>query len=282
MSGDFLKRLAATSALRVNAAKRREPEAALLRRASDTPPAPRLLIRPGGFELIAEYKRRAPSIGTCGTGLDTGRSVRSQVDAYTQGGAAAISVLTEPEEFGGSLADLSEAVRATHLPVMRKDFLVDPYQVLEARSMGAAGVLLILRILDDASLRALLDAATETGLFVLLEAFDSADVSRAATVAKWLEAWGPTMLVGVNARDLNTLEPEHLRFERMTVPLPRHVPRVAESSLVSAHEIRNVTRLGYDAALVGTALMRAHDPARLVADMIAAGRAERKASCVSA
>jgi indole-3-glycerol phosphate synthase len=207
--------------------------------------------------------------------------VRDRVAAYAKGGAVGISVLTEPSEFNGTLADLEQAVRVTNLPVMRKDFLVDPYQVFEARAAGAAGVLVILRIVDEARLLELLEAAAEARLFVLLEAFSSADIQRAELAAQLARDLGITTLAGLNARNIATMKIERRREEGLCEQLPRHLPRIAESGIASVSDARRAAKLGYHAALVGTALMQAPDPAALAAAMIAAARMEQQATCPS-
>jgi indole-3-glycerol phosphate synthase len=198
------------------------------------------------------------------------------------GGAAAISVLTEPSEFAGSLADLRQAARAIRLPILRKDFIVDPYQVLETRAAGGAGILIIVRLLDDARMSEILAAAAEVGVFVLLEAFDESDLTSAGTAASLARHLGVTALVGLNARNLQTLQTERDRLRRFCHMLPEQLPRVAESSLMESSHVGDAARCGYDIALVGSALMRSHDPARLLSAMIAAGRAERAVTCALA
>lgn len=273
MSG-FLSLMASRSAERVAAARRREALSALRRRAADTPAPPRLGLR--RFDLIAEIKRMAPSAGTLAPERSSGLVPRL-ARAYARGGAAAISVLTEPQTFGGSLDDMGDAARAAGLPVMRKDFLIDPYQVFESRATGAAGVLLIVRLLSDTQLDEMLEAAAEVGLFVLLEAFDAGDLRRATRVVR---ASGLVqMLTGINSRDLSNLQVDAARFERLAESLPTSAPRVAESGIASAEDIRRVAALGFELALVGTALMRASDPARLTAELIAAGRKEVARRC---
>jgi indole-3-glycerol phosphate synthase len=267
--------MAARSGARVIGAKRRESEAALAHRAFTTP-APRLLrLDSGGFDVIAEIKRRSPASGELVEGLD---GVGPRAAAYVAGGAAMLSVLTEPSAFRGSLADVADAARAVPVPVMRKDFLVDPYQVLQARVAGAGAVLLVLRILDDTRLVAMLDTAAQARLAVLLEAFDERDLDRCGAVAALAEHLGVTFLVGVNARDLTTLEVDPSRHERLAGRLPFGVPAVAESGIHSADDVRRLAALGYRAVLVGSALMRAPDPAVLVREMVRAGREARRAS----
>ena len=279
-ASDFLGRMARSSSLRVGEARRRESDTALRRRAADAPRGSELRLSARGFDVIAEIKRRAPSAGSLAAG-DALAGVAARAAAYAQAGAAAISVLTEPDEFDGSLEDLGRAVRATHVPVMRKDFLVDPYQVFEARAAGAAGVLLILRLLDEARLDEMLDAAREARQFVLLEAFAAADLARALAARERAAAGAVTALVGVNARDLVSLDVDRECFLRLRAHAPRELPIVAESGVGSADDARQVAALGYRAVLVGSALMRAADPERLLAQMIRAGREEVSRSCAS-
>jgi len=195
----------------------------------------------------------------------------SQARRYALAGAAAISVLTEPTRFDGASTDLQAAARVVKVPVMRKDFLVDPYQVWEARAWGAGGVLLIARMVDEICLCEQLHAAREAGLFVLLEAFDAADLERASRVIPF---GGSTVLVGVNTRDLATLEVRASRLAELATALPRGVLAVAESGLGNPDDLATSVKLGYRLGLVGTALMRSDDPAGLVREMIRRGRAQ--------
>jgi indole-3-glycerol phosphate synthase len=200
---------------------------------------------------------------------------------YAAGGAAAISVLTEPSRFAGSLQHLGDVVAAVPgTPVMRKDFLVDPVQVLEARHAGASGVLLIVTMLGDRTLSAMLDCAAEFGMFVLLEAFGCDDVARMTrlldTAARRDSAERGRLLFGVNARDLRTLAVDPGRLAALAAALPDG-RRVAESGLQDSTDAARVAALGYSLALVGTALMRSDDPAGLVRAMRDAGRARAAA-----
>jgi indole-3-glycerol phosphate synthase len=155
---------------------------------------------------------------------------------------------------------------------MRKDFLVDPYQVLEARAAGAAGVLLIVRMVPLATLVSMLDAAAELGLFVLLEAFDGADVAVAAGLARERRGHDEQVLMGLNSRDLQSLAIDFARFAQLRAALPPEWPAVAESGVVTVEDAATVARLGYRLALVGTTLMQHDDPAQAVRDLLAAGR----------
>ena len=268
MSG-LLDRMAKASRERVRAARATEPESRLLARAAAVPPAPPLAL--GAFDVIAELKLRSPSAGGLARqGLDRD----AQIAEYCEGGAAAISVLTEPDEFGGSLEHLRDAAKlaAAHgRPVMRKDFLTDPYQVAEARAAGAGGVLIIVTMLADADVAALLHAARELGLFALLEAFDADDLERIAALDLGPSS-GPPVLAGVNCRNLRTLEVDFGRFAELAPRLPTGFPAVAESGIDGPDDARSVASNGYRLALVGSALMRAAEPRRALAELIAAGR----------
>ncbi len=278
---DFLSQMARSSANRAAKAKQAESEADLRDRAADRPPPPPLRLHASCFDLFAEVKRVAPSAGVLADSDDP-EVVIKQADSYVRGGAAALSVLTEPEMFRGSLDDLAIAARAVPVPVMRKDFLVDPYQVFEARAAGAAGVLLILRLLDDARLAEMIDAASEAGLFVLLEAFDDGDLGRAGDLLPISNEHEIQTLVGLNARDLTTLEVDNQRLADLAGAFPKGVPRVAESGLATPEDAGRMAALGYQVALVGSALMRADDPSKLTAAMIDAGRTESLRECASA
>lgn len=274
----FLARMAEASRARVRAARVTESEAALERRAHAMPASPQLAL--DGFDVIAELKLRSPAAG--GLARDD-FDARAQLMSYAHGGAAAVSVLTEPTEFRGELAHLADAALAlgAQRPVMRKDFLTDPYQVLEARAAGAGGVLVILAMLDDATVRALVDCAVRLRMFVLLEAFDRADLERlgAYDVA---HSTGPRILAGVNCRDLRDLKVRFERFAELAPHLPRHLPVVAESGIGTAADVEAVVAAGFDLALVGSALMRSAQPAAALADLISTGRATaagRPAKC---
>ncbi len=267
-AASFLDRMAAASRARARRARQRVPEQKLLASASETPPPPRLKL--GTFDLIAEVKLRSPAVGS----LDTGAfDLKAQVEAYARGGACAVSVLTEPDAFHGSLEHLSGAasfLTPLDCPVMRKDFVTDPYQILEARAAGASGVLLIVTMLDDGTVAELLQCAHEHGLFVLLEGFDRADLERIARCTR--AASDPPVLAGLNCRDLKSLEIDFGRFSQLADALPADLPVVAESGVQTADQVSIVAKLGYAAVLVGSALMRAEDPARVLAELIAAGR----------
>jgi indole-3-glycerol phosphate synthase len=261
--------MAGASRERVRLARAEVSEAALQQRAHGAARPPPLKL--DRFDVIAELKLRSPAAGQL---ADSMFDRDTQLAAYARGGAAAVSVLTEPEEFKGSLEDLATAadfLRNDARPVIRKDFITDPYQVLEARAAGAGGVLLIVTMLDDATLRELVDCARACGLFALLEAFDVADLRRiAAFDAPQREL---KLLAGVNCRDLRDLSVRFARFAELAPHLPEHLPAVAESGIATAEDVAKVAELGYRLALVGSSLMSAAAPATLLEELVAAGRA---------
>jgi indole-3-glycerol phosphate synthase len=268
---DFLADMARSSAARSAEASQRESIAALRRRASGAPAAPPLRLSPLGFDIVAEIKLRSPAAGAL---QDPAHDRLGRIGAYARAGAAAVSVLTEPSRFDGSLEHLREAAAVLAplgVPVMRKDFLVDPYQVVEARAAGAGGVLLIVRMLSRERLAEMLVTAFEYGLFVLLEAFDARDLD----VAGELLAGAPQregMMMGINCRDLRSLAVVPERFAELSPRLPPGVPAVAESGVATPADPHTVRGLGYRLALVGTALMARADAGALIAEMLAAAR----------
>jgi indole-3-glycerol phosphate synthase len=271
---DFLETMADSSRKRVAAARKKLGAAELMARAADTALPPRLELSVRRFDLIAEVKFRSPKAGKLRKGGEG--DVAERVGGYADAGAACVSVLTEPSRFDGTLEHLQTAVKALggRIPAMRKDFLVDPYQVAEARLAGASGVLLIVRMLNEAAAAAMLECAQQLKLFALLECFDAADIARATALVKQYRSAGQ-LLVGVNCRDLATLEVAAPRLEELVRSLPDDVPRVAESGVTTAADAGRVAIMGYDVALVGSALMSALEPLPLVRAMLSAGRNER-------
>jgi indole-3-glycerol phosphate synthase len=270
MSG-FLDEMARSSAQRVLQAKAHESHAALERRARQSPRGAPLCLSPAGFDVIAELKLRSPAAGVLGDQAD---DWLGRVAAYARGGAAAVSVLTEPTRFDGSLDHLRQAAAVLSplgVPAMRKDFLVDPYQVLEARAAGAGGVLVIVRMLSPETISLLLDVAADHGLFVLLEAFDEADLRTAATVLTG-RGQDAIVLLGINSRDLQTLQVVPERFALLAPLLPDAGCCVAESGVATPEDARSMRRLGYGMALIGSALMAAADPAALLAAILNSAR----------
>jgi indole-3-glycerol phosphate synthase len=274
MRADFLSTMAEASRARVQAARLRMSEAELRTVAADVAAPPLLVL--DRFDVIAELKRRSPAQG----GLTSENfDATAQLTAYAEGGACAVSVLTEPEQFLGSLEDLRDASRflaERGIPVMRKDFLTDPYQILEARAAGAGGVLVIVTMLTDTEIDELLAAASENGLFVLLEGFNTKDLERIARFP--LADSKQPVLAGVNCRDLKTLAVDFSRFMSLAGSLPARLPAVAESGIADEGDIRDVAAAGYSLALVGSSLMTSDDPASRLAAFITAGREQRAAA----
>jgi indole-3-glycerol phosphate synthase len=251
-----------TSLRRVAEARARVPEAALRAAVLGTPPPPPLRLDRYGFDIIAELKLRSPSLGDLAAA--TVDPVR-RLEGYAEGGAAICSILTEPTRFDGDLEHL-------RLAAMRKDFLADPYQVLEARAYGASGVLLIVRMVPRERLVEMLDCAAEHGLFVLLEAFDADDLEVAERIARERQGRDEQVLMGLNCRDLETLEIDFQRFAKLRSRMPLDWPCVAESGVQTPEDAARVAALGYRLALIGTGLMRRADPARALGELLEAGR----------
>src|SRR5688572_7635591 len=232
MSG-LLHEMTQVSLVRLEQARAREPEKKLWSRATDAPPAPPLKLSPEGFDILAECKLASPSAGDLSANTS---DVNSRVQAYGRGGACAVSVLTEPTRFGGKLEHLAQAaaILAPHkIPAMRKDFLVDPYQVMEARAAGAGGVLVIARMLDRSRITELLDCAAMLKMFVLLEAFDAMDLQTAHDVLALRKAHDERILVGLNCRDLEKLTVELGRLAELIDQMPPGYAHVAESGVGS-------------------------------------------------
>jgi indole-3-glycerol phosphate synthase len=234
----------------VEARKRDLPQAELEARLSargEDRPFQEALTRPG-LSLIAEFKRRSPSAGEIAPGAD----IAAQVSAYERGGAAALSVLTDGPHFGGSLDDLRAARTAAGLPIIRKDFIVDPYQLYEAAVYGADAVLLIVRALHDRDLRALYEEARALDLDCLVEVHNAEELERALEV--------DAEVIGINNRDLDEQRVDiQTTFELMPdVPAGKTV--VAESGISGREELMELDRVGVDAVLIGGALMKAPDP----------------------
>jgi len=244
---DILARTRADLAVR----RAQRPLPQLEAAAARLPPArslARSLRQPGQIRCIAEFKRRSPSAGWIFEGADPAPVAR----AYAAGGAAGMSVLTDGPFFGGALEDLVAARAACDLPILRKDFVVDRYQIVEARAAGADAVLLIVAALADPELRSLLAAARAQGLDALVEAHDETEVARAVDA-------GAT-IVGINNRDLRTFTVDRDLAARMRPRVPADRIIVAESGIRDAADVARLRAAGVDAMLVGETLMRAPDP----------------------
>ena len=217
------------------------------------------LARASSVNVIAECKRRSPSRGVLAPAYDP----VAQALAYARGGAAAISVLTEPSFFDGALAHLEAVRAAVDVPLLRKDFVVDDYQLLEAAACGADAVLRIVSALDGHELRRLHAAATALGLAVLVEVHDEAELAVALDAGAGI--------IGVNNRNLRTLAVDRGVSERLAPHFPAEVIAVSESGLTSAADVARMRGLGYRAFLVGERLMTAADPAADLAAICAGG-----------
>lgn len=246
----------------VAATRRRLPELtdrseSLMAVASRLPPPPsfRRALEAPGMSVIAEVKRRSPSRGDLAPDLDP----PAQALRYAAGGAAAVSVLTEPEYFSGSPDDLAAVAGAVDIPVLRKDFIVHPAQVWEARALGASAVLLIVGVLDRHELASLLAVCAEAGLDPLVEVHDAAEARIAVDAG--------ARIVGVNNRDLTDFSVD-LATAEAVAPLLAEVPvTIAESGIFTGADAARMAAAGYDAVLVGEALVKAPDPAALVREM---------------
>ena len=206
--------------------------------------------------VIAEIKRKSPSKGDLFASLDP--SVVAQ--QYESGGASCLSVLTDQQYFGGSVTDLQQARSATTLPVVRKDFTVSEFDVVDARLMGADCVLLIAAVLSANELKRFHDLATEIGLDVLIETHDESELDRVLGVG--------AILIGVNQRDLTTFEVDHQRAERMAALIPASAIRVAESGVRDEADARRLRNAGYDAVLVGESIVTSGDPEESVRKLL--------------
>jgi indole-3-glycerol phosphate synthase len=216
-------------------------------------------LRAPGVSVIAEVKRRSPSRGALATIADPAALAFD----YQSAGAAAVSVLTERRRFGGSLADLDSVRVAVDIPVLRKDFVVSPYQVWEARAHGADIVLLIVAALEQARLVGLLERIESLGMTALVEVHDEAEARRATDAG--------ARLIGVNARNLRTLEVDRDTFARVAPTLPAGVTKVAESGVRGPRDLLAYAAAGADAVLVGEAAVTGGDPRHAVAELVTAG-----------
>lgn len=227
------------------------------------PPAFAAALRGHNVAVIAEIKRRSPSKGSINAQLSPER----QASAYEAGGASAISVLTEPTHFEGSLADLTKARRGAGLPLLRKDFIIDALQVAEARAAGASAVLLIARALSPEQLPDLAAAVQTYGLESLVEVRSEEELDRALAL--------PVSVIGVNSRDLETLDVDRAVSARLLPLIPGDRIAVAESGVSSADDVAAFAHMGADAVLVGSALSASGDPVALVRQLAGVPRVGR-------
>lgn len=217
------------------------------------------VLRGEDIAVIAEVKRKSPSKGELATIADPA----ALASEYEAGGAHVISVLTEQRRFGGSLADLAAVRAAVEIPVLRKDFIVSSYQLWEARAYGADLVLLIVAALTQDALECLHERAESIGLAVLVEVHDADEVQRAVAAG--------ARIIGVNSRDLRTLEVHRGQFARVAPSIPSHIAKVAESGVRGPEDLLQYAKAGADAVLVGESLVTGRDPRDSVHQLVTAG-----------
>jgi indole-3-glycerol phosphate synthase len=225
-------------------------------------PSPRdalVVLKADGVSVIAEVKRASPSRGQMASIADPAALAAD----YEAGGAAIISVLTEQRRFGGSLEDLTAVRKAVNVPILRKDFVVSSYQLWEARAYGADVALLIVAALEQPALISLVERAQSIGLLPLVEVHDEAELDRAVEAG--------ARVIGVNARNLGTLEVDRTIFARLSGLVPDGVVRIAESGVRGPHDLLGYAAAGADAVLVGESLVTEKDPRAAVADLVTAG-----------
>lgn len=252
----FLSEILARKRVEVAERRAKVPDAVLEQRLSRTLRTgflyDALSPRGGPVQVIAEVKRASPSLGDLNRGLDP----VALADSYARAGAAAISVLTDGPGFGGSLADLEQVRANVNRPLLRKDFVVDRYQLLEANLAGADAVLLIVAALEPRELKTLLSEATALGLDALVEVHDDAELDTALSVE--------SRIVGVNNRDLKSFHVDLATSEALIPRIPAHVRAIAESGVKGPAEVARLHKAGASNFLVGEALVKAADPAVLL------------------
>ncbi|HVF06759.1 MAG TPA: indole-3-glycerol phosphate synthase TrpC [Frankiaceae bacterium] len=217
------------------------------------------LKRPGVC-VIAEVKRRSPSKGALAEIEDPA----ALATAYAQGGASVVSVLTEQRRFGGSLDDLDAVRRAIDVPILRKDFVVSPYQIWEARAHGADLVLLVVAAVEQTALVSFVERIESLGMTPLVEVHDEEELARALDAG--------AHVIGVNARNLKTLDVDRGIFARLSCKIPSGIVKVAESGVRGVHDLRAYADAGADAVLVGEGVVTGRDPRHAVAELVAAGK----------
>jgi len=262
---DLLAAIVAATRQIVETRRAREPEAVVAKRAEAKQPRGSVfesrLSRPDAVNIIAECKRRSPSKGVLAASYDP----VTIACAYEHGGAAAISILTEPTFFDGALEHLAAVRAVVSVPLLRKDFIVDEYQLFEARAAGADAVLLIVAALDQPSLERLQRRAWDLGLATLVEVHDDDELTRAVASG--------ARVIGVNNRNLRTLRVDVAASDRLAAAMPRHVTSVSESGLQSREDLERLAAAGYRAFLIGERFMTDPDPAGALQALMASGQA---------
>lgn len=263
MTSGRLEPLLSAARQRVDALRPTRDELERRARAAAPPPPFGARCADGSIGVVAEVKRRSPSAGAIHEALDPVAHAR----AYAAGGAVGISVLTEPAHFGGSLDDLRRVAAAVPLPVLRKDFLLEEVQLVEARAAGAAAALVIVRILEPHRVRSLVRAAAELGLAALVEVHTPGELEIALAAG--------ASLIGVNSRDLDSFTIDRDAAQRLLAQVPPDVIAVAESGIAERGDVERVARAGADHVLVGTAVARLSDPLAAVRQLAGVQRQGR-------
>tara|TARA_B100000900_G_scaffold173437_1_gene147230 strand:+ start:34 stop:846 length:813 start_codon:yes stop_codon:yes gene_type:complete len=268
---NFLKSMYQSSKIRADSLPARIPD--------DKLGSPVYKFELNTFDIIAEIKKTSPAEGRL---TSSELDCLKQAHEYIYGGAAAISVLTEPTKFDGHIRHLNEVAigtRKSSIPIMRKDFLVDVRQIIESRQYGASGVLLISDFLNRKELNNLLDCAFDHSMFVLLESFGKEDLKKSlsllenAKYSKRLET--QQLLFGINSRDLRTLDVNLQRFSSLAREIPESILKVAESGIKSRENIMQIRSDGYDLALIGSTFMRTDQPKVILQDFLKIGRKQK-------
>ena len=257
-NNNFLSSMATSSLARYKENSAILSEQELVDRVIDAQPAEPFMLNNQSFCLIAEIKKTSPSSGNLSR---DDFHMTEQASDYIKGKADIISVLTEPSRFSGALDDLSELSEAfPEVAFMRKDFLVHPYQVSEAHYYGARGVLLIAAILSQEQLEEMIKRVLEHNMFALIEAFNKEELQQSCSVISRFHGSEGSLMLGVNCRDLKSLEVDFSRFKSVAELLPQNITCVAESGILNTNDISKIVDWGYSGALVGTALMQTSKP----------------------
>ena len=265
MTQSFLTSMAKESQQRFQDASNSLTERDLLSFCEDMDVLESINLPRDDFHIIAEIKKQSPSTGNLAL---ENFELQKQAMSYIEGGSSLLSVLTEPSKFLGELEDLAlVASLEGNIPVMRKDFLVHPYQISEARYYGAAGVLVIVAILDERKLQAMIQRALDHGMFVLLETFTKQELHLATNMLNRFADKVSQLLIGVNCRDLNTLQVDFSNFTKLAADLPNTAMCVAESGVHDLNDLQRIIEMGFGSVLIGSALMQSDNPRTTLNEM---------------
>ena len=265
MTQSFLTTMAKESQQRFQDASNSLTERDLLSFCEDMDVLESINLPRDDFHIIAEIKKQSPSTGNLAL---ENFDLQKQAMSYIEGGSSLLSVLTEPSKFLGELEDLAlVASLEGNIPVMRKDFLVHPYQISEARYYGAAGVLVIVAILDESKLQAMIQRALDHGMFVLLETFTKQELHLATNMLNRFADKVSQLLIGVNCRDLNTLQVDFSNFTKLAADLPNTAMCVAESGVHDLNDLQRIIEMGFGSVLIGSALMQSDNPRTTLNEM---------------